>query len=45
MRRYYLHTRKGIYYAELVTLEGHKLTARSTGKTTKMVKYVLLKLL
>jgi len=35
MRRYYLHTRKGIYYAELVTPEGHKLTARSTGKATE----------
>jgi integrase len=34
MRRYYLHTRKGVYYAELVTPAGHKLTARSTGKTT-----------
>ncbi|GHV31532.1 hypothetical protein AGMMS4952_20440 [Spirochaetia bacterium] len=32
MRRYYLHTRHhGIFYAELVTLEGCKLTARSTG--------------
>jgi integrase len=35
MRRYYLHTRHGIYYAELVTPEGRKLTARSTGKNTK----------
>ena len=35
MRRYYLHTRKNIYYVELVTPEGHKLTARSTGKTTE----------
>jgi site-specific recombinase XerD len=33
MRRYYLHTRHGIYYAELVTPEGRKLAARSTGKT------------
>jgi integrase len=32
MRRYYLHTRHhGIFYAELVTTEGCKLTARSTG--------------
>lgn len=32
MRRYYLHKRKnGILYAELVTPEGNKLTARSTG--------------
>jgi len=32
MRRYYLHKRKnGIFYAELVTPEGNKLTARSTG--------------
>jgi len=35
MRRYYLHQRKGVYYAELVTKEGHKLTARSTGKVTE----------
>jgi integrase len=35
MRRYYLHTRHGIYYAELVTPEGRKLTARSTGKNTE----------
>jgi integrase len=35
MRRYYLHQRKGVYYAELVTTEGHKLTARSTGKATE----------
>ena len=35
MRRYYLHQRKGVYYAEIVTPEGHKLTARSTGKATK----------
>jgi integrase len=35
MRRYYLHTRNGIFYAELVTPEGRKLTARSTGKTTE----------
>jgi hypothetical protein len=35
MRRYYLHQRKGVYYAELVTPEGHKLTARSTGKATE----------
>ncbi|MDR1507770.1 MAG: tyrosine-type recombinase/integrase [Treponema sp.] len=35
MRRYYLHTRHGIFYAELVTQEGRKLTARSTGKTTE----------
>jgi integrase len=35
MRRYYLHTRHGIFYAELVTPEGRKLTARSTGKNTE----------
>jgi len=31
MRRYYLHKRGEILYAELVTPEGNKLTARSTG--------------
>jgi hypothetical protein len=36
MRRYYLHTRKnGIFYAELVTSEGNKLTARSTGTKSR----------
>jgi integrase len=35
MRRYYLHTRNGIFYAELVTPEGRKLAARSTGTTTE----------
>ncbi|MDR0448786.1 MAG: site-specific integrase [Treponema sp.] len=31
MRRYYLHTRhNGVFYAELVTPDGHKLIARST---------------
>jgi hypothetical protein len=36
MRRYYLHTRyNGIFYAELVTPEGRKLAARSTGKTAR----------
>ncbi|MCK4513069.1 tyrosine-type recombinase/integrase [bacterium] len=36
MRRFYLHTRKGIYYAELVDPEtGLKLTAKSTGKRGK----------
>jgi len=35
MRRYYLDVRCGIFYAELVTLERHKLTARSTKKATK----------
>jgi hypothetical protein len=35
MRRYYLHTRNGIFYAELVTPEGRKLAARSTKKTTE----------
>jgi hypothetical protein len=35
MRRYYLHTRHGIYDAELVTSEGRKLAARSTGKNTR----------
>jgi len=34
MRRYYLHQRKGVYYAELV-VDGNKLTARSTGKTSE----------
>jgi integrase len=35
MRRYYLHTRNGIYYAELVSPEGRKLAARSTGTTSE----------
>ena len=35
MRRYYLHKRNGVFYAELVTPEGGKLTAKSTGKTAK----------
>jgi hypothetical protein len=35
MRRYYLHARKGVYYAELVTPEGRRLSARSTKKTTE----------
>ena len=35
MRRYYLHRRKSVFYAELVTPEGRKLTAKSTGKTTR----------
>ncbi|MDR0302866.1 MAG: integrase, partial [Treponema sp.] len=35
MRRYYFHQRNGTYYAELVTPEGKKLTARSTGKATE----------
>jgi integrase len=35
MRRYYLHTRNGIFYAELVSPEGRKLAARSTGTTTE----------
>jgi integrase len=36
MRRYYLHTRKGgIYYAELVSQTGIKLTARSTGTRSR----------
>jgi len=34
MRRYYLHKRKGIIYAELV-VNGNKLAARSTKKTTE----------
>jgi hypothetical protein len=34
MRRYYLHKRKGIYYAELV-FNGYKLAARSTKKTSE----------
>jgi len=33
-RKYYLHKRKGIYYAELI-VDGHKLGARSTKKTTE----------
>ncbi|GMO27554.1 MAG: hypothetical protein Ta2B_08220 [Termitinemataceae bacterium] len=36
MRRYYLHKRGGIYYAELVdTKTGLKLTARSTGTNNR----------
>jgi len=35
MRRYYLHRRKDIYYAELVDREGRKLGAKSTGKTSE----------
>ncbi|MDR1932902.1 MAG: hypothetical protein LBQ57_08805 [Spirochaetales bacterium] len=36
MRRYSLHTRQnGVFYVELVTPEGRKLTSRSTGKTTE----------
>jgi integrase len=35
MRRYYLHTRHGIYYAELVTPTGRKLAAKSTGKSSE----------
>jgi len=35
MRRYYLHKRKGIFYAELVTPEGRKLSARSTKKSSE----------
>jgi integrase len=35
MRRYYLHQRKGIFYAVIVTPQGNKLTAKSTGKTTE----------
>jgi integrase len=35
MRRYYLHTRNGIFYAELVSPEGRKLAARSTGTTSE----------
>jgi integrase len=36
MRRYYLHTRKGVYYVEFVVPEtGQKLTARSTGTTDR----------
>ena len=35
MRRYYLHQRKDVFYAELVTPDGHRLTARSTGKKTQ----------
>jgi hypothetical protein len=29
-RRYYLHKRKGIFYAELISSAGVKLSARST---------------
>jgi hypothetical protein len=36
MRRYYLHRCKGVYYAEIVTHEGKRLTAKSTGKKPKM---------
>ncbi|MDR3123118.1 MAG: hypothetical protein LBU16_04995 [Treponema sp.] len=35
MRRYYLHIRNGIFYAELVTPERRKLAASSAGKTTE----------
>ena len=35
MRLFYLHTRKGVYYAELLTPAGRKLTARSTGTTAR----------
>jgi integrase len=35
MRQFYLHTRNGVYYAELVTPAGRKLTARSTGTTSR----------
>lgn len=36
MRRYYLHTRNKVFYAELVNPEtGKRLTARSTGKTER----------
>jgi integrase len=35
MRRYYLHKRKNIFYAELVSPEGRRSTAKSTGKTTE----------
>ena len=36
MRRYYLHTRKKIFYAELVNQEtGKRLTAKSTGKKNR----------
>ncbi|GHU54764.1 hypothetical protein FACS189442_1460 [Spirochaetia bacterium] len=36
MRRFYLHTRqKGVYYAELVSPEGCKLNARSTGTSNR----------
>lgn len=32
---YYLHKRKDVYYAELVTPDGYKLSPKSTGKTTE----------
>jgi hypothetical protein len=35
MRRFYLHKRSGIFYAELLTVAGIKLNARSTGKRTR----------
>lgn len=36
MRRFYLHKRKGVYYAELVDpVSGRKLTAKSTRKTNR----------
>jgi integrase len=35
MRRFYLHKRGGIFYAELLTTAGVKLNARSTGKRTR----------
>jgi len=30
MRKFYLHKRKGVYYAEILTQNGQKLTAKST---------------
>jgi len=35
MRQFYFHQRNGIYYAELVTPEGYKLPAKSTGTTNR----------
>jgi hypothetical protein len=34
-RKFYLHTRNGVFYAELLTPAGVKLNARSTGKRTR----------
>jgi len=35
MRRYYLHTRNGVFYAEILTSTGVKRSARSTGARSR----------
>lgn len=41
-RKYYLHKRKCIYYAELVNPEnGQKFTTKSTGEQNKANAYLL----